>query len=65
MRVAEDVLDQLALRFDAVLPHLNERQRWLMLGQGGVRAVAQASGASETTVRAGVFELEGGAEPLR
>jgi len=71
MRVAVEVLDQLALRFGAVLPHLNERQRRLVLGQearllghGGVRAVAQASGASETTVRAGVFELEGGAEPL-
>ncbi len=47
MRVADDVLDQLVLRFEAVLPHLNERQRRLVLGQearllghGGVRAVA-------------------------
>ena len=71
MQVAEDVLNQLALRFEAVLPHLNERQRRLVLGQearlighGGVRAVAQAAGVSETTVRAGVFELEDGRDPL-
>jgi transposase len=71
MHVADEVLDQLALRFEVVLPHLNERQRRLVLGQearllghGGVRAVAQTSGASETTVRAGVFELESGAELL-
>ena len=67
MRVANEVLDQLALRFEVVLPCLNERQRRLMmaqearlLGHGGVRAVAQAAGVSESTVRAGVFELEDG-----
>ncbi|MER6161918.1 ISAzo13 family transposase [Streptomyces sp. NPDC001868] len=72
MSFADDVLDQLALRFQVVLPHLNERQRRLMLGQearllghGGVRAVARVAGASETTVRNGVFELEAGADPLR
>jgi transposase len=71
MRVAEDILDQLVLRFEAMLPHLNERQRRLLLGQearllghGGVRAVAQAAGVSEATVRAGVFELEGGGDLL-
>ena len=52
-------------------PHLNERQRRLMLatearliGRGGVRVVARIAGVSETTVRKGVFELEAGAEPL-
>src|SRR5215831_5587445 len=35
-----------------------------LLGHGGVRAVAQAAGVSETTVRAGVFELEAGEDPL-
>jgi Rhodopirellula transposase DDE domain len=71
MRVPEDVLDQLALRFEVVLPHLNERQRRLLLaqearllGHGGVRAVAQVAGVSETTVRAGVFELEDGTGPF-
>jgi transposase len=50
---------------------LDERQRRLvlaaearMLGHGGVRAVARVAGVSETTVRAGVFELEAGDEPL-
>ena len=54
-------------RFEVLLPHLNERQRRLLLatearllGHGGVRAVARAAGVSETTVRAGVFELEAG-----
>ena len=53
------------------MPHLNERQRRLLLatearllGHGGVRAVARMAGVSETTVRAGVFELEEGQEPF-
>ena len=54
-----------------LFPHLNERQQRLalaaearLLGHGGVRAVARAAGVSETTVRKGVFELEGGEGPL-
>jgi hypothetical protein len=35
-----------------------------LIGHGGVRVVARIAGASETTVRKGVFELEAGAEPL-
>jgi len=60
MGFSEDVLTQLAQLFEAVLPHLNERQRRLLLGRearllghGGVRAVAAVAGVSETTVRAG------------
>jgi hypothetical protein len=60
MGFSEDVLSQLALRLEVVLPHLNERQRRLVLGQearllghGGVRVVAAVAGVSETTVRAG------------
>src|SRR5689334_700639 len=71
MRVSEQVRGQLARRFEVLLPHLSERQRRLamatearLLGHGGVRLVAQTAGVSETTVRRGVFELEGGAEPL-
>ncbi|WP_443729032.1 ISAzo13 family transposase, partial [Streptomyces bambusae] len=63
--------DQLAVKFAVLLPHLDERQRRLLLaaearvlGHGGVRAVALAASASETTVRKGVFELEAGEEPL-
>jgi hypothetical protein len=59
------------LRFEVLLPHLNERQRRLLLaaearllGHGGVRAVAQVAGVSETTVRRGVFELEEGQDPF-
>ena len=54
-----------------MLPHLNERQQRLalavearLLGHGGVRAVAQVAGVSETTVRKGVLELEAGEEPF-
>ena len=58
-------------RFEVLLPHLNERQQRLalatearLLGHGGVRAVAEASGVSATTVRKGVAELESGEDPL-
>jgi Rhodopirellula transposase DDE domain len=71
MRVSMEVRDQLAARFEALLPHLNERQQRLalatearLLGHGGVRLVARTAGVSETTVRKGVFELECGEEPL-
>jgi hypothetical protein len=66
-----EVREQLAVRFAVLLPHLNERQQRLalavearLLGHGGVRAVAQVAGVSETTVRKGVFELEAGEEPF-
>lgn len=72
MAITEELLSQLDHRFAVLLPHLNERQRRLMLaqearllGHGGVRAVARLAGVSETTVRSGVFELEAGADPLR
>jgi hypothetical protein len=71
MRIPEETRDQLAVKFAVLLPHLDERQRRLLmaaeargLGHGGVRAVAQAASVSETTVRKGVFELEAGEEPL-
>jgi transposase len=71
MCFSEEVMSQLGSRIEVVLPHLNERQRRLvlaqearLLGHGGVRAVAQAAGVSETTVRSGVFELEAGGDPL-
>ncbi len=71
MAILPEVRDQLALKFEVVLPHLNERQRRLLLaaearllGHGGVRAVARLAGVSESTVRKGVFELEAGADPL-
>jgi hypothetical protein len=71
MRIPDETRDQLVVKFAVLLPHLDERQRRLLmaaeargLGHGGVRAVAQAAAVSETTVRKGVFELEAGEEPL-
>jgi hypothetical protein len=71
MRIPAEVREQLSLRFEVLMPHLNERQRRLLLatearllGHGGVRTVARVAGVSETTVRAGVFELEEAEEPF-
>ncbi|MER6274306.1 ISAzo13 family transposase [Streptomyces sp900105755] len=71
MGIPNETRDQLAVKFGVLFPHLDERQRRLLmgaeariLGHGGIRAVAQAAEVSETTVRKGVDELEAGAEPL-
>jgi hypothetical protein len=71
MRIPQEVRRQLAARFQVLSPHLNERQQRLalavearLLGHGGVRAVAQVAGVSETTVRKGVVELEAGEAPV-
>ncbi|MFF8036261.1 ISAzo13 family transposase [Streptomyces sp. NPDC016626] len=71
MSVSDEIRGQLSSRFAVLFPHLDERQRRLLmgaeariLGHGGIRAVAQAAAVSETTVRKGVDELEAGAEPL-
>jgi hypothetical protein len=64
-------LEVLAAKFGAILPHLDERQRRLLLGaearalgHGGIRAVARAAGVREATVSVGVAELDSGAGPL-
>jgi hypothetical protein len=61
----------LAAKFEAILPHLDERQRRLLigaeaqsLGHGGIRAVARATGVREATVSVGVRELDSGQAPL-
>jgi len=61
----------LAAKFGAILPHLDERQRRLLigaearsLGHGGIRAVARAAGVREATVSLGVQELDSGEAPL-
>ncbi len=71
MAIAGEVRDQLARRFEVLLPYLDERQQRLalatearLLGHGGVLAVAQASGVSATTVRNGVAELDSGEDVL-
>jgi Rhodopirellula transposase DDE domain len=71
MREVTVTREMLAAKFGNILPHLDERQRRLLLGaearalgHGGIRLVAAAAGAGETTVSLGVAELESGAEPL-
>jgi len=61
----------LTAKFDQLLPHLDERQRRLLLGaearalgHGGIRRVARAAGVREGTVSRGVSELDSGPEPL-
>jgi transposase len=63
--------EMLAAKFETIVPHLDERQRRLLLGaearalgHGGIRLVARAAGVREATVSLGVDELEAGAEPL-
>ena len=62
---------QLSVRVGLLLPHLNERQRRLLLatearllGRGGVRAVAQVAKVSETTIRKGLLELDADQGPV-
>ena len=63
--------ESLAAKLAAVLPHLDERQRRLVmgaearaLGHGGIKVVARAAGVSAVTVSKGVAELDAGEEPL-
>src|SRR5437762_13922046 len=67
----EEAAQVLAAKFAVIFPHLDERQRRLLmgaearsLGHGGVRLVARAAGVREGTVSLGVDELDAGAEPL-
>lgn len=58
-------------RYEAMAPHLNERQCRLLLaseakalGRGGVSAVARATGAARSTIQAGIRELGEPAMPV-
>ena len=71
MREVTVTREKLTAMFEEILPHLDERQRRLVLGaearalgHGGIRLVAAAAGAAEATVSLGAAELEAGAEPL-
>jgi hypothetical protein len=71
MSAMEVTREMLAAKFGSVFPHLDERQRRLLmgaearvLGHGGIRLVARAAGVREATVSLGVDELDSGAEPL-
>ena len=71
MSGSEEAARVLAAKFAAIFPHLDERQRRLLmgaearvLGHGGIRLVARAAGVREATVSLGVDELDSGAGPL-
>ena len=59
----------MAARLAGLLPRLNERDRRLALateakswGRGGIAAVYQATGASKTTIRRGIADLDADAD---
>jgi transposase len=70
MGEADGLEESLAAKFGALFPHLNERQRRLVMGaearaigHGGIKLVARAAGAGVVTVSRGVHELDSGSEP--
>jgi len=71
MAVTVETEQMLAAKFEVIFPHLDERQRRLlmgtearMLGHGGIRAVARAARVAENTVSRGVSDLDAGELPL-
>jgi hypothetical protein len=71
MGVMDVTAESLAAMFGEIFPHLDERQRRLLmgaqaraLGHGGNRFVARAAGVREATVSLGAGELASGAVPL-
>jgi transposase len=71
MSMTEEFRTALAAKFAEILPHLDERQRRLLLaaeakslGHGGIRTVARAAGTREATVSLGIAELKTGDAPL-
>lgn len=71
MAIGADVEAVLKAKFEAVLPHLDERATRLVLagearslGHGGIAAVARAAGVSRSRVQDGVAELESGQAAL-
>ena len=70
MAESTQVMESLARRYAVLRPHLDERQRRLLLGteavelgRGGVKRVAEATGAHPDTVARGAREVEGQVEP--
>jgi transposase len=71
MGASEEQRASLAAKFEAIFPHLDERQRRLLIGaearsigHGGIRLVARASCVREATVSLGVRELDAEEAPL-
>ena len=70
MAESAQVAESVGRRYAVLRPHLDERQRRLLLGteaaelgRGGVKVVAEATGAHPDTVARGKRELEGQPEP--
>ena len=70
MAIPVETVFALRAKFEALLPHLDERAVRLTLaaearslGHGGIAAVARAAGVSMSRVQRGVAELEAGVEP--
>lgn len=66
------VAESVGRRYAVLRPHLDERQRRLLLGteaaelgRGGIKVVAEVTGAHPDTVARGVREIEGQPEPAR
>ncbi|MGY4544566.1 transposase [Arthrobacter sp. UYNi723] len=64
------IAESVARKYALLRPHLDERQRRLLLGveaselgRGGIKAVAQATGVHPDTVARGVHELDGDPKP--
>ena len=72
MADGEQAAESAARRYAVLRPHLDERQRRLLLGveaqqmgRGGIKAVAQATGVHPDTIARGVREVDGVAEASR
>jgi transposase len=70
MTEGELVAESAARRYAVLRPHLDERQRRLVLGvearelgRGGIKAVAEATGVHPDTIARGVREAQGVAGP--
>lgn len=62
--------ESVARKYEVLRPHLDERQRRLVLGveatelgRGGIKAISQTTGVHPDTVARGVHELKGDPEP--
>ncbi len=72
MAESGQVAESMARRYAVLRPHLDERQRRLLLGteaaelgRGGIKTVAVATGVHPDTVARGMREIEGQPEPQR
>ena len=71
MSISGETVELLRVKFQTILPHLDERAVRLLLaaearslGHGGIAAVARAPGSARSRVQQGAAELEAGIEPL-